>query len=273
MLLTEYVSFKLTSNYFKNLKNLNYPNIENLKKGDLITLSVHDLLPSSTYKIEAVCDICGEKYEISWYNYLRNTNKKTTYFSCSRKCSIQKTINTNIGKFETNWYAQTVEYLKQCKQTNLDIYGVKSPMFLDYIKKKQGDSFEKIYGVRNISQNQNTKNKVKKTKIKKGIQIKDEYLSEWEIYLKNVRNLTNQIRNKLFNDWNGYDYYDNEFIKPYMSLVYTDDKYPTIDHKISVFEGFNNNIIPSIITHYDNLCITKRINNCKKIQNLKKILY
>ena len=40
--------------------------------------------------------------------------------------------------------------------------------------------------------------------------------------------------------------------------------YPTIDHKISTFYGFNNNIDYKEIAKIENLCFTKRSNNSKK---------
>jgi hypothetical protein len=40
--------------------------------------------------------------------------------------------------------------------------------------------------------------------------------------------------------------------------------YPTIDHKISIFEGFHKNIPPYIIGGIENLCITKRKINLLK---------
>ena len=46
-----------------------------------------------------------------------------------------------------------------------------------------------------------------------------------------------------------------------------DKSYPTIDHKISVFNGFINNISPEEISQLENLCITKRTNNSKKNSN------
>ncbi len=39
---------------------------------------------------------------------------------------------------------------------------------------------------------------------------------------------------------------------------------PTIDHKISVFEGFRKNISATIIGGIDNLAIVSRVENSKK---------
>ena len=68
----------------------------------------------------------------------------------------------------------------------------------------------------------------------------------------------------LYKDWNGLDFYDNEIIKENKNIDSNDVSYPTIDHKISVKNGFDNNIEPIKIGELDNLCITKRCNNSSK---------
>lgn len=83
-------------------------------------------------------------------------------------------------------------------------------------------------------------------------------------YKNQVRNLTNKFRKTVFLQWDGYDYYDKEFIKNNCLLHFHDKNYPTIDHKISIFEGFKNNTSPQIIADIKNLVITKRRLNSKK---------
>ena len=86
---------------------------------------------------------------------------------------------------------------------------------------------------------------------------------EYKIYKNKIRVLTEKIRKKVFENWNGYDYYDNEYIKN-LALNYNSENYPTIDHKISCLYGFLNNISVEEISNMNNLCITKRkINGTK----------
>ncbi len=47
--------------------------------------------------------------------------------------------------------------------------------------------------------------------------------------------------------------------------------YPSIDHKISLFYGFENNMNPEEIGSIDNLCITKRYINSIKGRVIKNI--
>jgi hypothetical protein len=61
--------------------------------------------------------------------------------------------------------------------------------------------------------------------------INDSYL----FYRNEVRRFTNRNKKELFENWNGYDYYDNEFIGNNFVYVHTNRLYPTIDHKISIY--------------------------------------
>ena len=99
------------------------------------------------------------------------------------------------------------------------------------------------------------------------IKIKKENKTEFQLYKALVNNLTHRNRKQLLEKWNGYDYYDKEYIKDYFGFSIYSNKYPSIDHKISIFQGFNDNLSVEFIGSIGNLCITKRIINCKKSKN------
>jgi len=123
----------------------------------------------------------------------------------------------------------------------------------------------KKYGFKTPAENKKVREKISKTKRENYIK-KDN--SEYINYKKNVLTLTKRIRSKVFENWNGYDYYDNEYIKDNLNLHYNDNRYPTIDHMISVYYGFTNSIPEEDICNINNLCITKRgINSSKKSSN------
>ena len=90
--------------------------------------------------------------------------------------------------------------------------------------------------------------------------IEDQYL----FYRNEVRRLTKKSLKSLIDSWDGLDYYDKESIEENYMLDKNDPNYPTIDHKISVYYGFVNNIPPEEISDISNLCITKRFINSKK---------
>jgi len=89
-------------------------------------------------------------------------------------------------------------------------------------------------------------------------------LNEFNDYKTKIRNKTKTIKKQLLINWDGRDYYDNEYIKDYYSLNHNDNKYPNIDHKISIFYGFINKISSDDIASIENLCITKKYHNLKK---------
>jgi hypothetical protein len=91
-----------------------------------------------------------------------------------------------------------------------------------------------------------------------------EELDDFMKYKSKVRSLTNYNKRLLLKEWNGMDYYDNEYIKDYFNLDSRDKKYPTIDHKTSVVYGFKNGFSSDYIGSIDNICFTKRRLNSNK---------
>jgi len=75
------------------------------------------------------------------------------------------------------------------------------------------------------------------------------------------------MRKNIIENWNGYDYYDGEYIKDNLNLCHNNENYPTIDHKISVSYAFLNKISEEEICNISNICITKRKINSSKNKN------
>ena len=107
--------------------------------------------------------------------------------------------------------------------------------------------------------------KIAKTKIKNGMQISPELLSDFENYRRDVLKETRKHKKKLFKDWNGLCYYiEKNIIKFHNKEDYNNPNFPVIDHRMSIFDGFNNNISHAIVGGIDNLCIcTRKINGIK----------
>ena len=114
--------------------------------------------------------------------------------------------------------------------------------------------------------------KAKETKVQKGIWIADDMLDNFSLYRRLVKKETNKWKSKLFDSWDGLDYYtgiklitNDEFRITHSNIHVNRNKLqPTIDHKISVYNGFINNIDPSIIGDINNLCVcSKTINSTK----------
>lgn len=111
----------------------------------------------------------------------------------------------------------------------------------------------------------NNSYKMIKTKEDKGIYIPLSSVDDFKKYRKLVNRVTLKFKKLLFDNWDGFDFYDNEYIKDNLVTLKSNNMdYPTIDHKISLFEGFYKNIPPYIIGGIENLCITKRKINLLK---------
>jgi len=118
------------------------------------------------------------------------------------------------------------------------------------------------YGDTHQCRNEEVKDRILSTKLDKGF-ISDS-IEDFFDYRRVVNNLTNKIKKKLYENWNGYDYYDNTYIKENLAFDSNHKEYPTIDHKISVLTGYKNGISPTEIAKLENICITKRNNNSSK---------
>lgn len=154
---------------------------------------------------------------------------------------------------------KTIGYRKYWK--NFNKYGVYSCSNKCSMFKNERTNLER-YGVTHQCQSEITINNIIKTKIERGFISLN--TASFIDYRRVVNNLTEKNRQKLFSDWNGFDYYDGEYIKDNLSLWYNDSKYPSLDHKVSILYGFENGIPPEEISDLKNLCITKRSLNSSK---------
>lgn len=77
--------------------------------------------------------------------------------------------------------------------------------------------------------------------------IPNDRTNDYTIYRKLARRYTERNKKQLYENWDRFDYYDNEYIKENMNLKHTDRLYPSIDHKISIYNGFLNDIDPKRI--------------------------
>lgn len=88
-------------------------------------------------------------------------------------------------------------------------------------------------------------------------------IRDFEIYRRLCIIETNKHKRDLFDKWDGKCYYSGlELITD--PLKYNDKMYRTIDHKISIYSGYVNNISEKIIGSIDNLCICSRSSNSSK---------
>jgi len=133
-----------------------------------------------------------------------------------------------------------------------------NPSKCEEFKEKRAQTIFDRYGTYHYSTSREYR--LLKEKLNEWIPL--EQKTEFEIYSKNVWNETKKYKKELFSNWNHKCYYTN--VKLDKNQHYNNETYPTIDHKICVFYGFNNNIDYKEIGDISNLCICSRWANRKK---------
>lgn len=301
MILTEFVKLKVN---VKNINHLKERGYEDLILNQTIEIRVKDLSKGSHIKISTKCYICGKvRDNLMYKEYLRNL-ESGGYYSCKGKCSSDKNRQTSLINFGVDNPSKSIiikekvkktisefsvekleEMNKKYKETLLEKYKVDNPSKSQEVKDKRKLTMNLRYGVDFFVTHEDFLTKSKETFIqnygvehpmkirkevenrlkKRGLQLET---NDYRIYRKKVDYLTKKNKKILFENWNGFDYYDGEFILDNFDLSGQHGDYPTIDHKVSVYFGFTNNIEASEIASLSNLCITKRRINSKKYINI-----
>lgn len=300
MILTKIVKLKIN---IKNIDNLRSNGYENLELNNIIEINTEHLSSGSHTKIEVKCDVCTNTRFIMYKEYMRSLKNKG-YYSCKGSCSSGKNKLTCIEKYGLDNPSKIEEFKNKKKETSMLRLGVDSPFKSIDIREKIKSVLIEKYGIDNPSKSieflnkkkstlmkrynvecyfssDDFKEKSKKTNIEKyGVEHpmmnKSEVLkrltkkglspetNEYRIYQNKVYNLTRKNKKQLIEEWDGFDYYDNEFIIENFKLDPLSSDYPTIDHKLPIYEGFKNNIDPFELSSIENLCITKRKINSSK---------
>ena len=259
MILTDKVYIKMNGKHISKYRDMGYE----CKVNESILVDIKNVLKNSHILIEAKCEICNTQKYIKYRVYNKNF-EKDGYYACSVKCGLYKYRNTCNKNYGVDNYSKTIDCKEKIMITNLIRYGSKSPAGNEKVLKKMSLTNMKKYGVENVFKSEYFKS----LQINNGRIVVDDLRSDFEKYRLLVKKSTRRNKEKLFENWNGFDYYDDEDISGNLNLEYNNIDYPTIDHKISIFNGFKNNIDPNFIGSINNLCITKRrINSSKGLKN------
>ena len=175
-----------------------------------------------------------------------------------------KKRQTCLIKYGVDNFTKTEEFKLKFENTCLLKYGVSHHLKISHFMDKIIETNKIKYGVSFFSQTKKWNQKSKNTRIENGNQIVDDLKTPFQLYRSKVDSHTRKNKKEIFLKWDGYDYYDGEYIREYLDLDHSHKLYPTIDHKICVFYGFENNLTIEEISNIDNLCITKRSINSKK---------
>jgi hypothetical protein len=186
--------------------------------------------------------------------------KKYGFKTASKNKKVKEKIrNSHIKIFENDDLKN--EIINKRKKTCMKKYGFDNYTKTENYKIKTEETCMRKYGFKHTGSVPRFILKRRLTRIKNNnIERTNFYL-----YKRKVLNITRKNFKILIENWNGYDYYDQEFIKNNFNLKPNSSLYPSVDHKISTYYGYINNIEPEIIGHIDNLCFTKKsINSSKK---------
>jgi hypothetical protein len=261
MILTKEIKVYINN---KNISHYRSFGLE-IKYGEVYDVLVEYVPKYSRYKVLVRCESCSSESEIPMQKYTQNKERSGTY-NC-KSCNNITYKKSMIVKYGGDNPGNIKSCIEKRKETCLEKYGSEYVVSSDYSKEKTIKTLIKRYGghqskVKNIMDEIVKKGKL--TKIKNGYMIPDDKLTDWELYRRDVRRITEQNRSILLNNWDGIDYYDGEYIKDNFDLKHTNVNYPTLDHKISIIHGFKNDIDPSEIASLENICMTKRTNNSSK---------
>lgn len=287
MLITTEIEMILGSRNSTTLKK-KYNLDKKLGPGDLIKIPIDQLSKSSHYIVDVSCDYCDKQLKVPYKRYILNTKVVNKYACSSKECSNQKIKDVCNIKYGVDNPFQSEDVKKKTKDTLIKKYGVEHPMYLQSTKDKIKDTSIERYGVDSPMKSKSVKDKIKdtcikkygvdhqsktkegqesrkSTRIKNGNQVPDNLVTAYRKYRLSVNRITYVLRNKIIDEWDGYDYYDGEYIRNNFNLNPNDRNFPHFDHKISVIFGFYNNLDPREIGGIDNVCITKQwINGLKK---------
>ena len=165
MILTKEVEVNIGNKNIKYFKNLGYK-----IDGKILKVKVEDLLPTTSVRVNVICDFCGKEYETLYKNYYYNFNSNNlNLFSCSPKCTSEKT-KINVFKKYGVYYANQSNIVKNKTKEN-SIKNLihfdknillKNPDYMKYIETKEVivtinkwniNHFEKL-GYKNLKLNQ-----------------------------------------------------------------------------------------------------------------------
>ena len=262
MILTKEIEIIVNARVVAYYRSLGYTTSKNKK----LIVKVEHLNKGSHSSIEVRCDICGNISKIKYKDYLAKTEFDSKYYCRENKCFTYKVKLSNIIKYGVENTSKLKEKQDKWKKTNLKKFGVENTFQSEIIKEKIRQYYRDNFN----GAEWNTQ--IKEVRDKNGW-LSDEDLDVLDKYNRIVRRLSLRNKKTLLENWDGYDYYDKEYIRDNFNLKFTNPNYPSIDHKISIKYGFLNGIDVHEISRLDNLCITKRkINSSKKYKTEEEYL-
>lgn len=155
MLLTKKISVSVTNRNKKYLSSKGY----NVNDGN-VYIDVNDLPNTSKVKIKVKCVNCDTEKEITYQNYLKQTNNSDYYCGNCKYIKIKKTTKERYGEdsvFKIKEYQNKIDHIM------VDKYGTKNALSNEDIKNNMITKLKDKYNVDNVSKINYIKNKKTKT--------------------------------------------------------------------------------------------------------------
>ena len=157
MLIIEKIKIKLNNKNIVHLKKLGY----DTKYGNVIEINTNELSENSKFRVNVICDRCGEIKNITYQEYL-NQRKKFNFDTCN-KCKFEKNDITNLEKYGVKNPYQSTHFIEKSKSTKLEKYGDEN---YNNIEKTKKTNLEK-YGTEYSFLNDEVRNKIKFSNLEK----------------------------------------------------------------------------------------------------------
>jgi very-short-patch-repair endonuclease len=218
MLVTKYVTIYINNYNKKKIENLfGYELDINLNTN--IKIPTDSLPDGSGYKVEVICDFCGEKYENEWRKYLKIHKNNEKHCCGSKKCITEKRKESSFKNWGVDNPMKSNEVRSNLEKTNLEKWGVKHYSKTDEYKNKIKETAQLKWGVDHYSKTDEYKKKFKETSLKNwGVdnpskseevkyKIKEVNLDKWGVdnYAK-TDDFLNKVKSTSLDKW-GVEYY------------------------------------------------------------------
>lgn len=264
MIIEKKVEIIVNDRVVPHFKKLGY----DVKSNQKLIVPIEHLNKGSHAIVSVQCDICKtEIKKMEYRNYLKSIKFDNLYYCRKNKCFVEKVKKSTFEKYGVSNTSKLEEKKIKWEKTNLEIYGHKNAFQSETIKEKIRQYYRDNYN----GAEWNTQ--IKEVRDKNGW-IPDEDLNGFRLYNRICRKYTARNKKELLEKWDGFDYYDGEYIKNNFKLYQKDPNYPTVDHKISVKQGYLIGLDEKIIADINNLCITKfglnSSKRCKSEEEYKK---
>jgi hypothetical protein len=214
----------------------------------------HFVYVNAKTKIKLACNVDGHKWSVMYYSLINNGNGCPMCTGHRIPTQVEATQRVQEICNKKGYTFEPFIYVGVSMKINIKCYkdGCSwNPTYTSFVNKGSGCPQCYEHNIR--------------------IRVPQDMLTEWEKYTNKVIQLTKKNKKKLYQYWDGIDFYDKEYIKDNLSLHYNDPKYPTIDHKNPVHHCFMNNIPPEMCGSLENLCVTKKgLNSSKGIKTEKQ---